>query len=246
MAASVLARITDVLEPILLREAERAALGYGDARGRAVRRHAAAARSRLAAAQELTGPASLAGAFALLREAASLATSAVVAARAGDAGESREPSATLSPSVAHEHLLSLMGAAAIPALPAVLVDVARALSPDDPLSADDLRADQLPSAKAYVSWLLDLVEARSSGELRVQRALRLGAVTACVLLASAVVLALRFSAKNLAEGRRVTASSLHAGFDTRAIVDGKRSKPLGYESNIEPNFWIQIDLGDHF
>jgi hypothetical protein len=210
-----------------------------------VRRHAAAARSRLAAAHEVTGPTSLAGAFALLREAAALAGSAVAAARAGDADDSSEAT-TLSPRLAHERLLALTDAAAIPALPSALVDVARALSSDDPLSADNVPKELLASAKAYVSWLLDLVEVRTARELEVQRGLRLTLLGAGLLLSVALVLALLFSAKNLAEGRRVTASSLHTGFDTRAIVDGRRSGTPGYESNLEPNPWIQIDLGDHF
>jgi hypothetical protein len=175
-----------------------------------------------------------------LREAAALATSAVIAAR------TEEPSAALTPSAAHTRLVALIEGKALPALVAPLIAVAQSLSNDDPLAVDSLPASDLGRAEAFVHWLLTLVEARSVATVRVQRRVRIGALVVGVLLALALTLILALTAKDLARNARVTASSVRPGLDADAAVDGQRRGESGYESTVETDPWLEVDLGEHF
>ncbi len=239
MVPSTVAHVTHIFEPIVLRRAERVARGYAAGQGESVRRLAVAARARLVAARELAGARSRVGAFTLLREAASLAASAVIASRA------TEDATVLDPEAAHARLLALIDAAQVPALPAPLSDVAALLATGDPLATDDLPASDLPRAQALVHWLLGLVESRSVEELRMQRVLRLGALAGALVLVLIVAIALAVSAKNLARRGKASASSARTGFDAAATIDGK-PKGEGFESGLESDPWLQVDLGDHF
>lgn len=239
MAVSPLARVIDVFEPIALVRAERVARGYDEERGAAVRRFATAARARFVAARELEGSQSQVGAFSLLREAAALAISAVSAVHDGDV---RSP---LRSRAAQDRLRSLTGAGAVPVLPPALAQIAEELASDDPLSTDGLSSGELARAQALVLWLLALVEPRSVGELRKLRALRLGLAGAALVAAAVLGVAFGISSKNLARAGRASASSVRPGFDPSTAIDGKR-RDRGFESIVEADPWLAVDLGDHY
>jgi hypothetical protein len=230
----------------LLRRAERTVAAYpADVRSQVgVLVRAARERAGLA---ELALDREVATALWLYREAALLWLRAIVAARTPEGTEA--PSAAVAV-VARFASLGLADGAPVPR--EQLDELLRAVREGDSMEPTRLSSlavtERAHAARAVVAWLGTLVEARSLGELRWARVLRVGAA-ALVAVALLVWSGGRLlGTKNVALHKPVRTSGLHPqaiatpGGLTDGVIAGP--PPYGVHTAVGSPPWVQVDLGD--
>jgi hypothetical protein len=166
---------TPLLEPVLLRAAERHAEAVSEAARARMKPFVAAARARYLVALELRDRDSQGVAFGLLRDAALLALSALEAVDSESLAEPRAPRVVWDRFMALER----------PGAPGSLAEARIVLGSDDLLAPDSVAANDASrlrsSAEESVAWLLSLAEARSPRELSRTRLLRSSLFVAAVI-----------------------------------------------------------------
>ena len=216
-----------------------------------IRELATSVDARLSAAESLAAGDQLAPALVILRDAAHLAAQAVLTARGSQDASSKATDGL-------ERIAELAASGQLPDPPEGFAAACEMLG-----SANRLVFDELPPSEAMgrrmqveaaVNWMRDLVEPRTSGQIKLSRAFRLVSVV-LVLLVSVVGLAAWgiskvVSPKNLALGKPVQLSSRRAncgapgeGLPPSGLVDGSKSGTYDICTNSEMNPWAIIDLG---
>jgi len=157
---------TPLLEPVLLRAAERRAEAVSEAARARMKPFVAGARARYLVALELRDRDSQGVAFGLLRDAALLALSALEAVDSESLAEPRAPRVIWDRFMALER----------PGAPGSLAEARIVLGSDDLLAPDSVPANDASrlrsSAEESVAWLLSLAEVRSARELSRARVVR--------------------------------------------------------------------------
>ncbi|HEX3851102.1 MAG TPA: hypothetical protein VHW01_09060, partial [Polyangiaceae bacterium] len=157
---------TPLLEPVLLRAAERRSEAISEAARARMKPFVAAALARYRVALELRDRESRGVALGLLRDSALLALSALEAVDSESLPEPRTPRAVWDRFMTRER----------PGAPGTLAEARIVLGSDDVLASDSVPASDAnrlrASAEEAVSWLLGLAEARSPRELSRARLVR--------------------------------------------------------------------------
>ena len=155
-----------LLEPVLLRVAERRSKAVSEAARGRMKPFVAAARARYHVALELRDHESRGVALGLLRDSALLALTALEAIDSDSLPEPRTPRAVWDRFMLLER----------PGAPGALAEARMVLGTDDVLAPDSVSASDVnrlrASAEVAVAWLLTLAEARSPRELSRARLVR--------------------------------------------------------------------------
>ena len=231
-----------VREYFLLQRAEQKLAAIEPRRWDVVRSYFDAANRRLNVAQDLRNPAQTPAALALYREGSQFLAIAYLIAR----GHLNIDPGTISAPATWQEFERALRSDGVPAH----LDFDRIkplLVSSDPLDLDRLSEQEtvlrLEQLETTSRWLSDLIDARSSTELKWTRILRLGfAVFTAVALV--VIFVVRVTApKNVALGKPTSASSLNLGTTGAGIVDGMTNGKFGYHSDLDETPWVSIDLG---
>jgi len=227
-----------LLEPILLRHAEKIAESTNAEKREQIAPLHRAAKSRIDATRELRGEGENAAAISLQRQAFALAVTAALASK-GDL-DGKTP---LTTSEAWARLGELGEAPS-----AERASLETLMKDDDPLAGDRLDPKQADEARialdAVIAWAMSKVEPRTVRAIKAQRVIRtiglsLGFI---VLLTAAVVWAVSYP--NVARGKPVRASSRYPNSPEPAgATDGIRGNGFGVHTNVEERPWVEIDLG---
>ncbi len=230
-----------IREYYLLEQAERHLAALTDSQRTNVRAYYDAAERRLAVARDLRSPQETPAAVTLYRQGGLLLALAILAAK--------EPKSGLE-GLAPQSILDKLRAALVEGgaqEPAHLEPIQRVLLSSDPLESDRLaaeeasnRADELDEA---MRWMTSLVDARSPGELKRSRILRLATTIAAFVVCVVVLIAWATAPKNVARGKPAAASSVMFSTNPSGIVDGSKSGTYGFHSGEEAEAWASIDLG---
>jgi hypothetical protein len=256
LTRSLSAALRERIDRFNLRDAEAKVAARSAEQIASVARFHRAAQRRLDIAAGLD-PDQTAGAMPLYREAAMLLIAARLretdptSAVPGSAAEAwRELDALGSASAGGaEPGASGAGAAADASKPPRYDEARKVLASDDPLVVEDLSREELASLRVAVSetleWLGKGVEPRTVSQIRRARIVR----QAIASVAGAVVLysigASLFAPKNLALGKRVTASSIRPGTPAvSGLVNGTYEPTYGVHTEVQRNPWVMVDLGD--
>ena len=167
---------TPLLEPVLLRAAERRSEAISEAARARMKPFVAAALARYRVALELRDRESRGVALGLLRDSALLALSALEAVDSESLPEPRTPRAVW------DRFMTLERSGA----PGTLAEARIVLGSDDVLASDSVPASDAnrlrASAEQAVAWLLALAEARSPRELSRARLVRSSLLVAAAMM----------------------------------------------------------------
>jgi hypothetical protein len=238
-------------EVLLLERALEAVEARSPDQAAKIRELATSVDARLAAAESLAAGDQLAPALVILRDAAHLVAQAVLTSRGS---EDASPKAVDG----LERIAELVASGQLPNPPEGFAAACELLA-----SANRLVFDELPASEAMgrrmqveaaVNWMRGLIEPRTSRQIKLSRAFRLGSV-ALVVVVSIVGLAAwgigkAVSPKNLALGKAVQLSSRRPncgapgdGLPPSGLTDGSKSGTYDICTNSEMNPWAAVDLG---
>jgi hypothetical protein len=230
-------------EWLFARQASRASLALTDAQRAAVRIEDDAARALWWTARATTGGRRLATVLALYRDACDRFVRAFLFARDAHAEDAHAEIASLSPVAAFDRMEAAIPRQLLPE-PRTLDSLRRLQSASNPLDLRGLAVAEEESGgrdrlEAGMRWLSSLVEARSPGEIKTTRVVRVTVVS--ILGASfAILIALP---GNVASGKPATASSTAFNTTAAGAVDGdNNTAAYGFHSQEDPSPWLRIDL----
>jgi hypothetical protein len=232
-----------LFDTFLLAGAERKVASYPQGRRDKMKELFAAAELRRRATGELfEGPAA---SLALFREAALLYMAAFVAV-APD-GELREP---LRPAEVLAQFEKLDKELACPCSKNDLDAFFELLVEADPLALDRLApseaSERARSIPVIVTWLRDLNEPRTVGQIRRQRYARIASFSFILLGTLGWGVNALVAPKNIALQKPVTMSSMYPGVTSNplGLTDGITSGAYAVHTNKEEKPWVQVDLGE--
>jgi hypothetical protein len=216
-----------------------------------LRELAIAVDARLSAAESLAAGDQLAPALVILRDAAHLAAQAVLVARGSEDASPKSADGL-------ERIAELVASGQLADPPAGFAAACELLASSNRLVFDELPPSEASGRRMQVetavSWMRGLVEPRSSGQIKLSRALRLGSVAAVLIIAVIGIAVWAIgkvaSPKNLALGKTASTSSRRPncgapgeGLPPSGLVDGSKSGNYDICTNSEINPWAAVDLG---
>lgn len=217
-----------------------------------IRELAIAVDARLSAAESLAAGDQLAPALVILRDAAHLAAQAVLAARHSEGASPRAGDGL-------ERIAALLEAGQLPSPPEGFAAACELLGTPNRLVFDELPPSEAMARRqqveAAVTWMRELVEPRTPGQIKLSRALRLTTVIGLfvVLVVGLLVWGIGKIAapKNLALGKPVQLSSRRPncgtpspeGLPPSGLTDGSKSGAYDICTISEMSPWAVVDLG---
>jgi hypothetical protein len=247
--AGVLRLVPDVFrEFFFLEKAQREVSSRSADQQTRIRDFLTAADARMAAAEALTGGDQVPAALILYREGIVFTIRAVLESRGRDSAET-------TADAAFRGLAALIDAGEAPPPPDGFESVRALLSDTRPLAFDELPSSEASSKRSQVEtfalWLRGLVDARSVGQLKWSRALRMGTVALAVIAALVFGINKMVAPKNIALGKPVQISSRRpqcppgtgeVGLPPSGLVDGNTGGNYDICTNYEVRPWVTVDL----
>jgi hypothetical protein len=235
-------------EYFLLDRAEREVSSRSADQQAKIRDFTRAGDARLAAAAALTGDDHMPAALVLYREGIVFVIRAVLEARGKEPFEQTAEDAFRS-------LAPLVESGELAGAPDGYADARAVLTDTRPLAYDELPAAEAFSKRAQVEatarWLRGLVDARAPRQIKLSRALRLGALGLAVFLGVGFGVYKLVAPKNIARGKPVQLSSRRPqcpagtgveGLSPSGLVDGTVSAGYDICTNGEVRPWATLDL----
>jgi hypothetical protein len=229
-----------IREFFLLENAIRKSSTFSDAQLQSMRVYHDEALRRLQSAQDLRALWRTPVALKKYQEAAMLSAIAILVAK------NQEPDPNLAPADAFDRLERLLDheqiELAAPYLRAKPTLIASDLLQRDPLPPSEVQHEG-QDLEATVRWLASFTDPRSTAQLRLERALRIGgfalALGAVLYWSVAAIRAPR----NVAQGSAVAAPDAAFRTTSQGVVDGRMTGAFDYHSLSNDHPWLVIDLG---
>jgi hypothetical protein len=235
-------------EYFLLERAEREVSARSADQQAKIRNFVAAGDARLAAAAALSGGEHVPAALVLYRDGIVFVVRALLEARGRESSEQTAEDAFRS-------LAPLVESGDLPPKPDGFDDARALLTDTRPLAYDELPAAEALSKRAQVEatalWLRGLVDARGPRQVKLSRALRIGAIGLLALLGVGFGVWKLVAPKNIALGKPVQLSSRRPecpagtgaeGLSPAGLVDGTVSSTYDICTKGEVRPWAILDL----